>query len=357
MTIEPYNVPVADERWHVDDVRDDQDLWENHVFLIRGRTAGGQELTLFTGIYVIKQGEDSYYVFDGHVHQTTLLYGHYSRAERQVMHDNDFATAGWQPTEHLPFGSVKVDQQDDRVVWSAGHRSYEDMPPVWRIRGEHGGVDLDLTLTAHVPAFWTYPFEGLASDGVGWYEAYLEAEGRITHRGRDMDFTGYACHERVLLTREHEPHRLMGRGLYWQHLFADRVQCWVMASPSADDFLAHVVVDGETSAASGPGQVSVTDVDTWTDPRSWMELPTAWRIQVDCELGRLDILARAYARAYYLRNEIRGGTHMLYWFTCDAQGSFTTGNGEVIQLIDASYAAHNNREFVLTEPVWRAAET
>lgn len=350
-----YNVPVSHERCHLDDVIATTDLWENHAFLIRGRTADGQELTLFTGLYVIQQGDGSVYSFEGHVHQTTLLYGDYSPAQRQQMHDSPFATAGWQWVEHLPLGAVEVDEREDAVVWTESGRAYTDAPPIWRIVGEHGGVDLDLTLEADYPAFFAYPFEQLETDGVGWYEAYLRVRGRVTHRGRDMDFTGWACHERVLLTRDHEPDRLMGRGLYWQHLFDERVQCFTMASPSADDYLAHLVVDGEIAEASGAAEVVVEDVDFWIDPRSWMRIPTAWRVRVTTQLGVLDVVARAYARAFYLRNDIRSGTHMLYWFTADAHGTFTGADGELIELTGSPYAAHNNRAFIETVPTWTGA--
>ena len=341
--MEPYNVSVDDERCHLGDVDPRKDLWENHVFLVRGRTATGEDVTLFTGCYVIKQGADSYYVFDGNVHQTTLMHGRYSRAEKQQMNDNDFVTTGWQPSEHLPPGSIEVRETDGGVVWKAGDRVCEDTPPTWCLRGRHGGIDLDLALEAHVPAFWLYPFDGLAETGAGWYEAYLRARGRIGIGGRDLDVAGYACHERVLLTREHEPHRLMGRGLYWQHLFDDRVQCWMMASPSAGEAVAHLVVDGETYAADGQESVSVEDLASWTDPRSWLRVPVCWRIRVVTEAGELDVVARAFARAYYLRNEIKEAVHILYWFTSEANGSFTRTDGTVIPVVDAPYVAHSNR--------------
>ncbi|MGF2075463.1 hypothetical protein, partial [Enterococcus casseliflavus] len=89
------------------------------------------------------------------------------------------------------------------------------------------GVDLDLRLEAVAPSFGVFPHDRFAEDGIAWYEVELAGEGSIVHDGRRLDVRCHGCHERVIVTRDHVPEKMLGRGLYWQHLFADRVQAWV----------------------------------------------------------------------------------------------------------------------------------
>jgi len=346
-----YNVSVNNERQWLPEVLPEQDMWENHGFVVRGRTADGEDLTLFVCLYVVKRGgdgEDSYYAIHGNVSQTMLIHGKYSTAEKQQMHNNDFVASGWAPVEHLPFGSIETDESDERVLWKVGNRVYEDAPPRWAIRGEHAGVDLDIEMEAHVPAFWLYPFDRVKEDGIGWYEAYLKARGTIRHDGRELKFEGYACHERIRITREHVPERLKGQGLQWHHLFHDRVQCWMMASPSIGDAFAYLTVDGETFEVKDPARVQFEELEHWIDPKSWFQHPYRWHVTVESEGGVLDLVAGAYERGYYVWPPFKATTNILTWMTADAMGTFTKPDGTVIKFFEAPYMAHSNRAFFNT---------
>lgn len=344
-TMEPaeYDLTVEDQRCHLDEITPEQDLWENHGFLVRGETEDGVDLTLWTSPYIVKRGPHSYYSAEMNILQTLLIAGRFSADEKKRMNDNDFVAVGWCAADYLPFGSIEADRDEERVLWTVGDREYEDSPPHWAVRGKHGGVDLDLSLDAYVPTFNVYAHEGFQKNGIAWYEAYLKAAGSIRHAGESFDFTGHACHERVIVTRDHEPQKMLGRGLNWHHLFADRVQSWIMTSPSAEEGLAYVVVDGKTYPASGPVDVRIDDSGDWIDPRSWLRVPNSWHVTVDTEGGKLELDAHAYARAYYTWTPFRDTVNVLYWMAVEADGKFTGKDGEAISFEGAKYMAHSNR--------------
>jgi hypothetical protein len=136
---------------------------------------------------------------------------------------------------------------------------------------------------------------------------------------------------------------MLGRGLYWHHLFADRVQAWIMAAPTADYGLSYVVVDGTTYKAEGPDAVRVEDVEWWTDPRSGFTVPRSWRVTVTTPVGTLSVDAGAYARAYYPWSPFANTWNILYWMPAMASGSFD--GTEKIEFRDALYMGHSNRVF------------
>jgi hypothetical protein len=350
MTAANYNLTLSDQRCHLQEITSEQDLWENHGFLVRGRSKEGDDIMLWTSPYIVHRGPHSYYVSAMNILQTVLVKTRYSAEEKKVMHDNNFVASGWSPSEYLPSGSIKVDRGDRRVLWKVREREYEDAPPHWSIRGMHAGVDLNLSFEALVPSFTVFPHDRFAQDGITWYEAYLRAKGKVSYAGKTTDVEGYACHERVIITRDHEPHLMVGRGLYWHHLFDDRVQAWVMTAPTVGYGLSYVVVDGETFKCEGPQDVRIDDVDTWVDPRSGFSVPCRWRISVKTPIGLLQLEAGAYARAYYPWAPFAKTMNILYWMPAEANGTFARTSGESIAIANALYMGHSNRTFFTREP-------
>jgi hypothetical protein len=341
-----YDLTVNDQRCHLGDITPEMDLWENHGLLVRGPAADGTDVTLWTSPYIIKSGPNSYYASEQDILQTILIATNYSVDEKQQMHDNDFVAVGWCVADYLERGAVTADQNEERVLWKVRGREYEDSPPHWAVRGEHGGVDLDLGFDGYVPSFTVFPPGGFMEEGMAWYEAYLRTTGTIAHAGRRLDMTGaYACHERVIVYRDHEPQKMLGHGLNWHHLFSERVQAWMMTSPSAGEGLAYVVVDGETFTASSAETVRIEDLDHWVDPRSWFRVPYRWRSTVETGGGVLELEASAFARAYYPWVPFRDTVNVLYWMSAEATGTFTKANGEKITFDAAPYMAHSNRVF------------
>lgn len=343
-----YDLTVADQRCHLGEITSEQDLWENHGFLFRGETPEGEDVSFWTSPYIVHRGPHSYYSAGMNILQTVFVAGRWSAAEKQVMHDNDFVAAGWSPSEYLPEGTIEVDHSDERVLWKALGREYEDAPPRWAIRGEHGGVGFDISLDAIVPSFNVFAHDRFTKDGIAWYEAYLNGGGIVRHAGESYAVSGHACHERVIVTRDHEPHLMRERGLFWHHLFGDRVKCWVMTAPSVNYGLAYVVVDGETFRADGHDDATIEELDFWIDPRSGFKVSCRWHIVVQTAGGVLDAVAGAFARAYYPWSPFADTANILYWMPAEANGTFIKRDGEAVEIRDAKYMGHTNRAYFNT---------
>jgi hypothetical protein len=342
-----YPLAVNDQRCHLGEIGPEQDLWENHGFLFRGETPDGTDVTFWTSPYIVHRGPHSYYSAAMDILQTVLIVGRFSEDEKQVMHDNDFVAAGWSPSEYLPEGAIQVDQSDQRVLWQVGDRRYEDSPPHWTIQGLHADVDFDISLDAFAPPFTVFEHANFADAGIAWYEVYLEGGGSITHGGQRYEPKGHACHERVIVTRDHEPHLMRGRGLFWHHMFGERVQCWVMTAPSADYALSYLMVDGEALRVDAP-HVKLEELDFWQDPRSGFRVSSRWHVEVKTGAGTLDVVAGAYARAYYPWSPFADTANILYWMPAEANGTFTRTDGEVIEIRGAKYMGHTNRAYFNT---------
>lgn len=331
---------LSEERCHLGEIAPGEPLFESHAFLVRGESADGVDVTLWASPYILRRLGAAY-----DMQLTVLIAGRWDSGERQVMHDNEFVAMGWHPSEQLPRGAVRAEERNGRVVWTAPGRLYEDAPPEWTVRGEHGGVDLDLHFVAHAPVFALRPHERFAADGAAWFEQGLTADGLVGFAGDRIEISGYACHERAISTAEGSPAMARGDGMILQTLLADRVQAMVLAVPSGGVTHAFVAVDGELHRAQG-GAVVVEQLERWLDPRSRIELPTAFRVEVRTEGGALDLVLRSYARAYYPL--IRDTVNVLYWMAAEASGAFTRADGEVVSFERAKCVLHSNR--VLFEP-------
>jgi hypothetical protein len=313
---------------------------------VRGRTADGADVLMWLAQYVVKQGDPdtSYYAINATINQTLAVVVP-ADAPRTSMGDNPFVAAGWQLAEHLPLGSITETVDEGSNTWDSGARVMTAAPPRWTIRGSQEGVDVEVEMEAIAPAFWAYPMDDLLTRGAGWYEVYCRARGTVVVDGVRHEFTGFACHERISITRDHEPERLKGRGLHWHHLFGERVQCWLMASPSAGMAVAHLVVDGVVHDVTDPQDVELTEGETWVDPEAGFQHARTWHVRVRTDAGVLEYDTAAYGRAYYPWIGFKATTNILYWMAADATGTFTPDDGEPITFTSAPYVAHSNRAF------------
>lgn len=340
-----FDVKPEYERLNLDRIGD-LDLWENSGFLIRGRTAEGTDLMLWLAQYVVKQGDPvaSYYAINANVNQTLAVVTPPGQ-DRGSLSDNSFVASGWQLAELMPFGSIQETVTDDGTSWDSGLRTMTAAPPRWTIEGEQSGVATSIEMEALAPAFWAYPMDELLDRGAGWYEVYCRARGKVVLDGVPHDFTGFACHERISITRDHEPERLKGRGLHWHHLFDERVQCWLMVSPSVGMAVAHLVVDGEVHHVTDPAEIEFVEGEQWVDPESGFRHARTWAVRVRTPVGTLAYDAGAFARAYYPWIGFKATTNILYWMTAQATGRFEHTDGSRIDFTEAQYVAHSNRAF------------
>lgn len=346
-----YNVAVSDEILHDAEVASSVDLWENSGFLVRGVAEDGTDITLWIAAYFVRRGdgaeEESFHADSLAVGQILLVDFRGDQDAFHSMHDTDFVETGWMQYDYLSLGDVRVTAETDRVEWTVGGVNIVASPPHWKVKGSAPEVAVDLEFTAYVEAFDVDSFAKLSESGVAWYEAYLRANGTITHKDKVYAMRDvFACHERVASAGHHDlSAHLQAPGNRWTHLFDDRVQCWtyITAVDGSED--SWVAVDGEVVRAKGPAKVSIRDTDYWVDPKSWFRIPVAWVQRVETEAGVLELDVRAFARAYYPWSGFKDTVNVLYWKSCRASGTFTKTSGEVIEISDALFLYHSNRAF------------
>src|SRR5581483_4957973 len=80
-------------------------------------------------------------VDDTIINNTTF---HAAPYDRQKIEDNDFISHRIDPIYRND--DYKIAREADRIVWQAGDRQMIARPPYWEIKGEHLGVDCDLTM-------------------------------------------------------------------------------------------------------------------------------------------------------------------------------------------------------------------
>ncbi|HEY3485448.1 MAG TPA: hypothetical protein VGK49_08680, partial [Ilumatobacteraceae bacterium] len=121
----------------------DKDASENAGYVVLARTEHA-DLLLWMAVYAITgRGAGQWIVDDGRMHGTLLLV--VPAGDERPLHDNDFARTGMHYSQFLTPDDHHIEIRDERAEWRVGDRRYLWSPPVWKVIGEHAGVDVDLT--------------------------------------------------------------------------------------------------------------------------------------------------------------------------------------------------------------------
>ena len=139
---------------------------------------------------------------------------------RGDMSDHHFIASGIHPSLLREKAELKVLEHADSVTWSIEGRVYEATPTNWRIRGEHAGVDLDLTFEPILPAIWPW---GCSEDPTVvpiWYDTMCAVTGTITVAGQTFPIAAHGIREHMTVGPQinniannapHDP-------IYWDYL-------------------------------------------------------------------------------------------------------------------------------------------
>lgn len=342
-TIGPF--PVGEYLDYRDRVGDDQLLWENNGWSIRG-TAGELEVLVWTSPYLLKGFAGGPFQLDRATVNQSLLVAIDPAAVPTSLHDNDFIAVGWEPDHFLPWSACQVERQGAAVTWSIDGRRITSAPPRWRITGDHGGVGLDVAITGIADPLWlTDPAEQLVDRQDRWYVANATATGTLTTAGVSRPLTGHAVHERhIHLGRTYDPVTLLrGDGVTWHTGHSDALSYAVLARPSRREHWGQVSVRGEEWRLTAPGQVETEVTETWHDPRTGAVVPSAWRLLLRSDRGTLELRTVARARAFYRWDYLSRGSTLLYWWLCHTDGVLRRSDGSVESLGGIRSEAHVNR--------------
>jgi hypothetical protein len=323
-------------------------LWENHGWMVWDRVHG-QEILLWLSPYRIvgTHPDGPFAVHDVALSQTMVVKGIYEGADRLQMHDNPFLEAGYELGDHLNGDALQVEIDKTQATWKIGQRRFVAAPPVWQITGSHADVDVDLTLETTGPPIWlTDPAKTIEESQDRWFLLFARARGTVVLGGQTLTIDGYAAHERhVHCGTRYNPIRLLSaRGITFHCLATKDTQVIMCSRPSLGLTWARVISEGRIVDFSAPlHECNVTEVDSWVDPQSRIQVPCRWHSRLQGPSGWLEVTGHAFCRGYYLWPHFKFGCTVLYWWLGEAELNYELTSGERGHFSGLQYVVHDNR--------------
>jgi hypothetical protein len=324
------------------------DLWENHGWMVWDRI-DGEDLLLWLSPYRIvgHRHETPFAVEDIALSQTMVLRVNHQGAERLKMHDDAFLNVGYDFGDYQPGDALQVQQSETRAVWRIGERAFTAEPPLWRVRGAHAGVDVDLLFEPTGPALWlTDPAKTVEQIHERWHLVCARARGTVTHQGKTFRIDGRASQERhVHCGLKYDPIRLLSsRGITFHAVGFEDKQLLICSRPSLGLAWARLLLPDRVVDFSAPSHAcQVIETEQWVDPQSRLQTPCAWRSVFEGHSGRLELTGRAFSRTYYLWPQFKFGCTVLYWWIGDASLRYSLASGENGSVDNLQYVVHDNR--------------
>ncbi|MFA4836398.1 MAG: hypothetical protein WC749_10065 [Dehalococcoidia bacterium] len=300
---------------------------ENNAFFVLGES-GGNDIIMVSCIFRCGGGrQGTWQVADTGIGQTNLLV--VPQDQRGKMHDNDFIGNRVFPTEWS--GDAKITQTESAVTWELGKRQYICRPPYWEIKGEHMGVECNLTLGGLGNATRCFGnWDDLATIGQAGYQQALWAKGTITKGNTTYNLEkGYAFQEKLTLTWD-LAELFRDNPLYLIWLWSESVRICIFNVPAMGFTFSQVIVDGQ-EVSFDQGKVIIDEMDWWTDPKTQLRVPIRWHLNMNSPNGVVDMMMSAGARVFY-PYLTRTGIYQQYAFLVRSEGRLFLPEGRSIPL-------------------------
>ncbi len=265
------------------------------------------------------------------INNTTFQAAPYDRTK---IEDNDFISHRVDPIYRCD--DFTITKEHDRVIWQADDRQMIARPPFWDIKGEHLGVDVDVTMEQFGDADWILgPWDDLPKTGRAGRDVVAKASGRITARGKvyELEEHSVAVHEHVVLG-ESWVAQARSPIQYFYHVFrSEELQLMVLFRPDSGLVYGRVVVpEGKEIRYSG-ANITIEEQDYWFDPRTAIRPPVRFRVQLDSAEGTVELFLTAYSRSLYV-HAISQGTRTNYAMLVHSIGKFVGPDGKAILITD-----------------------
>ena len=331
----------------------DKDASEIAGYVVLARTEHA-DLLLWMAVYAITgRGAGQWIVDDGRMHGTLLLV--VPKGDTRPLHDNDFARTGMHFSQFLSPSDHHIEVGDASAEWRVGNRRYLWEPPVWRVTGEHAGVDVDLTFErAGAPQWrWGTP-DGLASTDSAGYEVGVTVNGTIAAGGTTyeiVDAPGFHERPSVGETRDVVRELLGGAEFTAAQFFTDDLKVALSSHSGRSIKMGSVELGDrvfEFAPFAGKGQASFEILERWHDPRCGLFVPTRWHVTLASPDGLLDVEITARARGYF-HYLTAGGTMILMWLLARADGVFATNDGSTYAIDGAPVGLRWGRNLLVAE--------
>lgn len=325
------NVKTADEMNHMRELPKEQlsEHFQDHIaFLIMGKCEG-KDIFMALGMYHV--GGKVWGITDGIVQQTNLII---TPSDHRTISNNEFVGNRIGPTDES--ANFQVVQESDRVIWKTGNRQITCRMPYWELKGEHMGVDLDLTIGGIGDCIpYHGPWTDLAAKGLAGNEHLCWASGSFIYQGKKYTLDeGWAVRERTCLGKGWDVLTLLGHstGYIWGWCFSESVKVFCFAEPEVNRFLGRVW-SGDQVLGFGPGQIKVEPLERWKDPMTDVTIPIKWKINMESEAANLEMNVATWSRALYGFHLAKGYTTH-YCVLGRTNGSLVFSDGKNVALND-----------------------
>ena len=327
------DVVLADEYSQVQKLPTSQrnEHFQDHIGIgVFGR-AGDLDVMVVGTIYRV--GGDVWGLKDGCLLQTNMIA---ELPEDRVMRNNFFVGNRNDPANS--YSDLSVIQDVDKVTWSAGNRTIICRPPIWELKGEHMGVDIDIRITGTGKSMpYHGPWDKLAETGIAGNEQLGRAEGTFTHAGKTYSLTqGWAVRERTCLGAGKDVMALLGSvaGYIWGWSFSERASIFFYAQRDGSGYAARVFTEGKVTDLTGPNN-QIEEISHWTDPLTQKIHATAWRIDMNDENGSIHMDVQTWSRCLFGFHQ-RDGYSSHHGALGRCTGTFTAKDGKCFEFNDTT---------------------
>ena len=105
------------------------DLWEETAFAMIA-DSGDHDVLMWTAGYILKGNGRGVWIQKDSVEHDIMLIA-VPKSSRGKMNDNNFVRAGWHPSERLEPSKLKIQREQDKVVWQFDQQQFIAKPPHW----------------------------------------------------------------------------------------------------------------------------------------------------------------------------------------------------------------------------------
>ena len=315
------------------------DLWEENTFVLVAE-CGDDDIFLWATAYHLRGHGNNVWLIDDGAEQETEFLAIPKNQRNKGLTDHDFIRLGWDPANRRKASELQVEQKSGEVFWRLGSRLYSSAPPLFHVRGEHGGVDLDLTFRQAAPAMWEWgDFATAPERDRGGYDTLCRVVGTIKVKDKVyMIKNGSGLKERITVGASSDPMKTLPapREMYWLFTMAGETAVYLFHPGTAGVDLGAVSSGGRNipfKPRSGQGRVSFTELERWHDPRCGLYFPSRWHLNMVSPEGMVDLDIRAHGRCWFnwvLKNGIRMNSFLL----CTANGVFHRADGHIVEFKD-----------------------
>lgn len=326
------DVELSEDLSHVEELPRDQgsDFMELNGVLVLGESQGC-DIVLGVGAWHVGGGrEGKWMVDDAMMIQTTLAI--VPQDQRGTMHDSFFAGNRLDATE-WPEG-LRVTKKPDEIIWHVGNYQFISRPPYWEVRGEHLGVECDLSLggignTSRCYGEWP----DLPTTTRAGYEQRCWAEGTIAVNGKKYTLeNGYGIHDQMTFGHSYDHMKLIREPYTYIWCMSGSVQIFLFSMPKAGVSYGRVYVN-DREIPFGHAEIALDSLESWKDPRTSMRVPVRWHANMSSAAGVADMKVTAGGRGLFCVLN-RDGYTMRYGFNARTHGRLFLPEGEVVPIND-----------------------